>query len=92
MPKNNFQGLEHRPAGYTSLIDRYKLKVLPNWHESYVASSGIHRIYSFDNMTREIYPPKYWPGQGLGENLEFALKYDGTNLAILDCIFRAVAL
>ncbi|MFH0800581.1 MAG: Fic family protein [Pseudomonadota bacterium] len=38
---------------------------------------------------RETYISRYWPGDTLGGHLEFALKYDGTNLAILACIFRA---
>jgi hypothetical protein len=80
-----------RPAGYTALIKRYGLKVIPNWHESYVAANGIHRIDSTGGIVRETYPTKYWHGDELGSQLEFALKYDGTNLAILVCIFQAAA-
>jgi len=39
-------------------------------------------------VTEETYPSRYWPGDGLGDHLEFALKYDGTNLAILASVFR----
>ena len=35
-----------------------------------------------------MYPAKYWPGETLGDHLEFALKYDGTNLAILASLFQ----
>jgi len=42
-------------------------------------------------VIEEVYPPKYWPGNTLGDHLEFALKYDGTNLAILASLFREVA-
>ena len=72
-----------RPAGYAALIERYDLDVIPNWHKSLVTASGIHRIDSIGGVIEEIYPPKYWPGDTLGDHLEFALKYDGTNLAIL---------
>jgi len=89
MAANDLNGLAPRPAGYVALIGQYGLKVMPNWHESFVATSGIHRIDSTGSVVREIYPPTYWPGEGLGDQLEFALKYDGTNLAILACIFRA---
>jgi len=41
-------------------------------------------------MIEEVYPPKYWPGDTLGDHLEFALKYDGTNLAILASLFHEV--
>lgn len=40
-------------------------------------------------MMEEIYPARYWPGDALGDHLEFALKYDGTNLAILASVFKA---
>lgn len=91
MPINTSSESPLRPAGYTALIKRYGLKVISNWHESYVAANGIHRIDSTGGIVREIYPPKYWHGNGLGSQLEFALKYDGTNLAILACIFQAAA-
>lgn len=89
MASNDLSGLP-RPAGYSALIKRYGLKVMPNWHVSFVAVSGVHRVESTEGITREIYPPTYWPGDGIGDQLEFALKYDGTNLAILTCIFGAM--
>ena len=79
-----------RPAGYAALIERYNLDVIPNCHESLVATSGTHRIDATGDIVRETYPPAYWPGQTLGDHLEFALKYDGTNLAILTNIFHVV--
>ena len=85
----NDQGKPTRsPAGYTALIERYDLDVIPNWHKSLVTASGIHRIDSSEGIIEEVYPPKYWPGDALGDHLEFALKYDGTNLAILANLFQ----
>ncbi len=78
----------YRPAGYAALIERYNLNVIPNWHKSLVIDSGIHRIDSSEGIIEEIYPSKYWPGGTLGDHLEFALKYDGTNLAILASLFQ----
>ena len=56
-----------------------------------VTTSGIHRIDSIGGVIEEVYPSKYWPGDTLGDHLEFALKYDGTNLAILARLFQEVA-
>ncbi|MEJ2168803.1 MAG: hypothetical protein P8X90_25080, partial [Desulfobacterales bacterium] len=72
-------------------IERYDLDVMPNWHKSLVTTSGIHRIDSSGGIVEEVYPPKYWPGDTLGDHLEFALKYDGTNLAILSILFQKIA-
>ena len=80
-----------RPAGYAELIKRYDLEVISNWHLSTVTASGIHRVRHQAGITEEVYPPKYWPGDTLGDHLEFALKYDGTNLAILASLFRKTA-
>jgi len=81
----------HRLAGYAALIERYDLDVIPNWHRSFVATTGTHRIDSTGGAIEEVYPSKYWPGDTLGDHLEFALKYDGTNLSILANLFQEVA-
>jgi len=77
-----------RPVGYAALVQQYHLEVIPNWHRSMVTSSGSHRVESSGKIVEEIYPAKYWPGSALGDHLEFALKYDGTNLGILATLFR----
>jgi len=79
-----------RRAGYGALIERLGLQVIPNWHESSVTSSRTRRLDATGGVVRETYTARYWPGETLGGHLEFALKYDGTNLALLACIFRAV--
>lgn len=79
-----------RPAGYAALLERYVLEVIPNWHKSLVSTGTTHRIDSTDGVIEEVYPAKYWPGDALGDQLEFALKYDGTNLAILASLFAVV--
>jgi len=80
-----------RLAGYEALNEIYGLDVIPNWHRSLVTTSGIHRIASTGGVVEEVYPAKYWPGDTLGDHLEFALKYDGTNLAILASLFQKIA-
>lgn len=81
----------NRLAGYSALVERYDLDVIKTWHSSTIATSMIHRIDSSGMAIEEIYPSRYWPGETVGDHLEFALKYDGTNLAILDSLFQVVA-
>lgn len=76
-----------RRAGYAALIEMLDLDVIPNWHESLVAASSTHRVDATGGIVRETYPVAYWPGNTVGDHLEFALKYDGTNLSILAEIF-----
>ncbi len=90
MSKNNDNNSLDRPAGYSELIKRYKLDVIPHWHISLVATSGIHRIDSSEGIVKEVYPPIYWPGESLGAHLEFSLKYDGINLSILASLFEKI--
>jgi len=91
MAENNQNKSTDRLAGYAALIDQYHLDVISNWHRSLVTTSGIHKINSSRGVVEEVYPPKYWPGETLGDHLEFALKYDGTNLAILASLFQVMA-
>ena len=90
MTETNQNRAKYRLAGYAALIERYDLDVIPNWHKSLVTASGIHRIDSSRDVIEEVYPFKYWPGDTLGDHLEFALKYDGTNLALLAGLFHKV--
>jgi len=91
MAQNDQNKSTYRLVGYAALIERYDLDVIPNWHKSLVTASGIHRIDSSGGVIEEVYPSKYWPGDTLGDHLEFALKYDGTNLAILAGLFQKAA-
>lgn len=91
MVDNDQNKSTYRLVGYAALIKRYDLDVIPNWHKSLVTASGIHQIDTSGGVIEEVYPPKYWPGDTLGDHLEFALKYDGTNLAILACLFKNIA-
>ena len=88
---NNQNKSTDRLVGYAALIELYDLDVIPNWHRSLVTTSGAHRIDSSGSVIEEIYTSKQWPGDTLGDHLEFALKHDGTNLAILADLFQEVA-
>jgi hypothetical protein len=50
----------------------------------------LHRIETTDGNTEETYKAAYWPGDSVADHLEFALKYDGTNLAILAAVFEKI--
>jgi len=91
MDENNKHRPINRPAGYEALIEQYNLEVIPNRHRSFVVASGTHRIESTGDGIEEVYPSKYWPGDTMADHLEFALKYDGVNLAILSCLFQKMA-
>ncbi len=81
------QEASSRSAGYARLIRLLGNPAIPHCHESVVALSGVHRVDALNGVVRETYPASYWPGELLGDHLEFALKYDGVNLAILASIF-----
>lgn len=84
----NINVLEARPAGYAYLLEMMGLTGMPHWHTSFVSSSGTHRSKVRNGTIQEIFPIKYWPGEKVGDHLEFALKYDGVNLGLLTCIFE----
>ncbi|MFM8634342.1 MAG: Fic family protein [Planctomycetia bacterium] len=81
--------LADRPLGYAALIRDLRLRVMPHWHESYATSGG--RTSDVDNgNTTEWFPHAYDPGDDVGGQLEFALKYDGTSPEILRAVFAAI--
>ena len=90
MATNDNNTTRLRPAGYDALIERYGVAVIPNWHRSFISNAAAFRINVSQGVTQEIYPSNYAPGDSLGMQLEFAIKYDGTNLGILDSLFRVI--
>ncbi len=82
---------EIRPAGYAWLLDRFGLTAMPNPHSSFVAATGSRQQKVQGGRVKGIYSLQYWPGEEIGDHLEFALKYDGVSLSSLKVIFDAVA-
>ena len=80
--------LKSRFAGYAYLLDKLGLTGMHHWHTSFVSSSGTHQSKVQDGVIEDIYPTRYWPGEKIGDHLEFALKYDGINMGLLACIFE----
>ena len=82
--------IQNRFAGYAFLVENYHLNIIPNWHISSISQSGVKNIIRQDEQVEKIYPQSYWPGESSGDHLEFALKYDGINLAILSTLFNVI--
>ena len=80
-----------RPAGYAWLLSKFGLTVMPNWHSSFVAATGGRQQKVQGDKVEDTYSLQYWPGEKIGDHLEFALKYDGVSLSSLKVIFDAVA-
>ncbi|GLS40236.1 cell division protein Fic [Mesorhizobium tianshanense] len=73
------------PAGYSALIDAYKVAVpLPR---TLSATGEHHRIIERDGW--RIMTPRHAPHPTLDGHLTFALKYEGLDLAILKRLFQA---
>ena len=83
-------GLYFRPAGYTYLLEKFALAGMPNWHGSSVSTTGTNYSKIQDSFVDEVFRTQYWPGNKVGDHLEFALKYDGVNLGLLVRIFEHV--
>ncbi len=82
---------DFRPAGYTYLLEKFALAGMPNWHRSSVSAAGTHHSKIQDGFIDEVFRVQYWPGEKVGDHLEFALKYDGVNLGLLARIFKNVS-
>jgi len=75
-------------AGYDALVARFNLQVIPNWHHSRASQSSVRETHTDAGQVVEVHPQFLKPEDSLGGQLEFALKYDGTNLEILSAIFE----
>lgn len=75
-----------RPVGYAALWDRYRLPVpLPR---RLTAIAARHRRSETSEWL--ILTPRHAPADMLGGHLEFALKWEGVDLALLNQLFRLV--
>ncbi len=82
---------EQRPAGYAYLLEKLAIVGIPNWHRSMVSTKGTHSSKRQGSFVDVVFTSQYWPGETVGDHLEFALKYDGVNLALLAKIFEKVS-
>lgn len=81
-----------KAAGYEFLIRKYQLKPITHWHSSFVSANGTTKtVVKQSESVQTTFPSSYWPGDSFGDHLEFALKYDGTNLGILSSLFSLIS-
>jgi hypothetical protein len=75
-----------RTAGYSALIDHYRLGVpLPT------KLAGIaERHHRVDTAEWRLLTPRHAPSDDLGGHLGFALKWEGVDLGVLSALFRIV--
>jgi len=76
--------------GYSRLIEAEALAVLPPRSLAFLATQGGRREIETDSRRSTIYPAQYDPGASIFDHLEFALKHEGVNLAVLAAFFSKV--
>ena len=70
-------------VGYAYLLKKFNIEAIPHWHISAINKTKVHCSQIDGNFVEDVYPSNYWPGDSIGDHLEFALKYDGVNLNYL---------
>jgi hypothetical protein len=73
-------------AGYAALIVTYKLKVPLPENLAYIS----HQHKTYNELKWRVYSLRYKPEDTLGGQLEFAFKYEGIDLAILNALFEKI--
>lgn len=77
--------------GYKWLIDRFSLDVIPHHCASFLSDKSVHRkVEKSDGSTEEYYPKGKTCEDSVCGHLEFAVKNEGINLAILKACFPHV--
>lgn len=79
------------PAGYEALRQQYDLKALPHFRTSYITSRWDKLVTKTKAHEVHFLPASYDPGPSLGDQLEFALKYEGIHLELLARLFEKVS-
>lgn len=75
-------------VGYGALIERFGLPDVPHHCRSFIHPRAERKTVVGPAGNDEFYPPRYRPGETLGDQLEFALKNEGVNLTILAVVFQ----
>lgn len=79
---------QRSPVGYTALMEKYELRVLPHWCSSYIHPRGRRTTDIEDGRLIQLFTPRHHPGDSLGDHLEFALKHEGLNLNLMAALFE----
>lgn len=76
-------------VGYGALVDRFHLRCLPHYRSSEISGAARGRqLVEKGPPARYRFETRYRPDATLTGQLEFALKYEGVNLEILDALFE----
>jgi hypothetical protein len=76
-----------RTAGYAALVDHYGLKV-PLHSKLMGIAEKHHRV---ETTEWRLLTPRHAPSDNLKGHLEFAIKWEGVDLAVLSALFRVVS-
>jgi Fic family protein len=79
-----------QPAGYQWLIEQLNLNVVPHHCRSFVSDKNIHRTVQKAGLTEEYYPKSKSLDNSTCGHLEFAVKNEGINLAVLKACFLKI--
>jgi len=79
-----------QPIGYQALINLFNLQVVPHYRSSYVSLTGAKRMNKEGDREIHIYPKSYQLSEPNDSflNLEFAIKHEGMNFAIITLVFE----
>ncbi len=77
--------------GYTYLINRFSLEVLPPYKKSFLGSHAQRTVLVTQDGEEEYFPAKYLRGNSWGQHLLFALRHEGVNLSILKALFQQLS-
>lgn len=75
-----------RPAGYAALIAAHDLRVPPP--DGLIAIGEKHTIRKEGRW--HIMTPRYRPADTVSAHIEFALRHEGVDLAVLNALFQAI--
>lgn len=78
------------PIGYKAICEKLQLKALPHYRESHITPHGRGKILTGQTPEVHILPKTYalTDENDLFAQLEFALKHEGINLAIIKAFFE----
>ena len=77
------------PIGYRFLVLHFKIETLAHYRWSYVSLGWDSKHFKYDdkNLELHLYPKSYRIDNDPLKHLEFALKHEGINLAIIKQVF-----
>ncbi|BBE08427.1 Filamentation induced by cAMP protein Fic [Mycoavidus cysteinexigens] len=85
---NHYDKSTQQPAGYTWLVETYRLETRPHWCQSFIKRNIKSReTAQYTSHIQQNFRKDYAPQNTILGHLEFALRYEGINLEILSRLF-----